>query len=1170
MPGTSIHGPRCPRCGAPQSGGDTHGLCARCLLDAFLQPPSDEAASTPTPKGAFGEYELLEMVARGGMGMVYRARHRALNRVTALKLVDQGHLHQNQTRERFRLEAEAAAKLDHPNIVPVYEVGENDGQPFLAMKFSEAGSLADLLKAGRPTDSLGVEGVVRVVAKIARAIHHAHERGILHRDLKPANILMDTRAEPLVSDFGLARFLDRDASLTATGSVLGTPAYMSPEQTTAQAEAVTTATDVWGIGTILYELLAGHPPFQAASPPLLLRQIAEAAPPRFKPDLGVDRDLETICFRCLEKEPHRRYASALALAEDLERWLRGEPILARPIGWSETAAKWIRRNPALASLLGLFSISVLAFFTVLIVSQLQLRQASDRIRIQSEERRQQNVRLNVAAANRMARDVDLHNALLWQAEALRLDRDGGSRESVHRLRFQSLLDHIPQLSQLWLLPSAVNGAAVSADGTFVALGCSDGSLHFYQTIDGRPLGAATRTGSYISRVHIAQDQQHALAVHTSQRWGWHQIPGGQITAPQGLQSLSYLGHSEGVTSVALAVANGVQVFSTTDWKPIGSVLPITGKPQRAYFCRDHTQLLTTVDLRRFSLWQLSDSQKLAEFTLPEAALIARVSPDGALLLTIMPNEHLTAWDVRTGTRRWQASELALGNREFAVTKDGQRVIAWGTPGHSRVLNLATGQPLTTPFPAQSGVVSVNFSPDGKLITTAGFDGTAVIWNAETGWHASPAIQHGLFVLCAEFGPDSRVLVTGCADGTARLWRFRPPNERGLALRHGEPVDQGEWSSDGTLLLTRGKLRVQVWDGQSGTPTSPALVHPAPLGSATFTPDARQVLTAGSDQVLRFWDVRSGQETGSRLMEPAPLSKAVFDRSGEQLVAVGRDQSAHLWRRQAAADMNGSFWRSGPTVTHRKNILHAEFDPSGRRLLTAGEDGVVQLWDTASGEPITSPFKHIGRVAAAHFSPDGRQVIAGSFDSTINARGVTIWDIAAEKAIRGPLLLRDGIVSIALSPKMDRIAAIGEDNLGYIWDWSTGRQVGAPLQHASSNSKISYSPDALLIGTASYDTSAQVWEAITGEAATQPIWHGSAATWIGFDPRSTRVATTSRDGTARILELHRCQLPFEDLVQVAELLAAHQLGADGTRTPLNHAGLKARWDYLREKYPALFP
>jgi Protein kinase domain len=324
---------------------------------ATVTAPAARPATGPAP-AVVGDYELLGELARGGMGVVYRARQVSLNRVVALKMVLGGQLAGAIDRQRFRAEAEAAANLDHPHILPVYEVGEHDGRPFFSMKLAPGGTLGTLLNESPRTE---VRGLVALLAQVARAVHHAHQRGILHRDLKPANVLLDADGSPLITDFGLAKRTGADSGATHSGAVVGTPSYMAPEQARG-SKAITTAVDVYALGAILYEMLTGRPPFRGESVAQTLRMVEEeepAPPRRLNPEC--DRDLEAVALKCLEKDPQKRYESAAALADDLDRWRAGEPTRARSLSPPAQAWRWLKRHttaavtlPALGLVLGVW------------------------------------------------------------------------------------------------------------------------------------------------------------------------------------------------------------------------------------------------------------------------------------------------------------------------------------------------------------------------------------------------------------------------------------------------------------------------------------------------------------------------------------------------------------------------------------------------------------------------------------------------------------------------------------------------------------------------------------------------------------------------------------------------------------------------------------------------
>src|SRR5438270_9253997 len=371
----------CYKCGAKIFSDAPKGLCTACVLETALgifpdavagldssagsldelsydnaKPTSGvkEAVRAATMLGELGDYELLEEIGRGAQGVVFRARQKGLNRTVALKVISLGQWASKAHLKRFRREAEAAASLDHPGIVPIYEVGERDGSCYFSMKFVEGGQVDEVVRRA----PMSIRQAAELIAKVARTVHYAHEHGILHRDLKPGNILLDGKGEPHLTDFGLARLVETESTMTRTLDVLGTPSYMAPEQAMGNNSAISSATDIYGLGAVLYQLLTGQPPFAGGTTYETIKLLLDTEPrqPRLL-NPKIDCDLSTICLKCLEKDPKRRYSSALALAEDLERWLKHEPIRARHTGVFARGGKWVRRNPTsallAASLVGL-------------------------------------------------------------------------------------------------------------------------------------------------------------------------------------------------------------------------------------------------------------------------------------------------------------------------------------------------------------------------------------------------------------------------------------------------------------------------------------------------------------------------------------------------------------------------------------------------------------------------------------------------------------------------------------------------------------------------------------------------------------------------------------------------------------------------------------------------
>ena len=382
------HTRQCRGCGADVPTNAPFGHCPKCLLELGFASTTEVLEALPAGTAGrgrvFGDYELLDQIGRGGMGVIYKARQRSLNRLVALKMVNTGEFASPELVHRFHLEAEAAANLHHPNIVPIYETGEHQGQHFFSMELIDGAGLDRYFtREGfcfgengerSTTPRARQEQIARMMAKVVRAVGYAHQHGVLHRDIKPSNILLDPHGEPHLTDFGLAKVIAHTGSgLTASGAIIGTPSYMAPEQAAGHAKHLTTAADIYSLGAVLYAMLTGHPPFRADTPVQTLKQVVEQEPkPPTTFGMSIDYDLANICMKCLEKEPQRRYSTATALAEDLERWLRREPIEARPVRTPERLWRWCRRNPKVAALgasvvLLLLAISIgfsVAFFRI--------------------------------------------------------------------------------------------------------------------------------------------------------------------------------------------------------------------------------------------------------------------------------------------------------------------------------------------------------------------------------------------------------------------------------------------------------------------------------------------------------------------------------------------------------------------------------------------------------------------------------------------------------------------------------------------------------------------------------------------------------------------------------------------------------------------------------------
>jgi WD40 repeat protein/serine/threonine protein kinase len=1025
----------------------------QCLLSLGLQKAEEEAAA---PAGMlvsgklryFGDYELLEEIARGGMGVVFKARQVSLNRLVAVKFVSTGALVTEELVKRFKAEAEAAASLAHPNIVPIYEIGEHQGQRYFSMGLIEGPNLRHALKSLKELKHSSVEAAVshdavrdvhastlqhfngstragaQLLATIARAVHYAHQRGVLHRDIKPSNILLDDKGQPHLTDFGLAKLVEKESTLTHTNMVMGTPAYMSPEQARGEARDVTTAADVYGLGAVLYETLTGSPPFAGGTSMETIRQVLEQEPKR--PSLwnpAVDRDLETIALKCLEKDPQRRYASAETFADDLDRWLRSEPITARPVGNYERVKKWVRRRPAVAALGAVSLVLLLALAIGSPIAAFRIASAKNEL-----HRTLYASEMNIAYQTWQSGDTDRARTFLERQRP----RPGEADLRGWEWRYLWGQSKVKELKRMTTAsPYGFWSCAFSPNGQFVAGG----------TVDGQVVLWDPRTG-------------------------------------QTVEELGQPGPLNAVDSLAFT-RDGSSLFQSL-----------------RYSCE-------------VAVWDLPAHQTRLRFgpRIPFFGLRLALSPDEALVATTHGPDYiptgpgdLRLWDARSG-RELARTPPQSSLVRVAFSPDGKHLATGGARGHTKVWSVPDLREVAVlPHDDQRIVFALAFSPDGRLVTGTS-DGLLRIWEWES--QRLLAIWQGHPFSCdaATWSPDGKLLATGGRDEIVRLWN--PTNQMEVAVLKGHAgrVSGLAFSPDGQLLVSASEDKtLRSWQLAGQRPDLPRRWRGSPVHSElAVSPDSRWIALHNENGAVELLSL-----PGLDSVVTLAGSRPAFSPNSRWLVTVMTNQ-LHLfsvpdgrWQRSfeaheepegnlafapdsvrfAMATTSGriliwSVTNSAPLLrVEATNRLEGLFFAAEARELVAlhATDGLLEWFDTPTGKRTRALVTGKGSVTSVALSPDGKWVLIG--ETAPRLRLVEL------ESGRVKLLPSDmgSAVSVAWSADGQTIAAGTFEGFIKLWNARTLREVALLRGHISLVTALEFNRDGRYLVSGSFDNTWRLWSA----------------------------------------------------------------------------------------------
>lgn len=1145
----------CTRCGTRLLRFSQHGRCPRCLLGAALSVPNPTRTPiAPLFPRPFGDYVLLSEIARGGMGVVFRARQESLGRTVALKVIGTGALATPDLVRRFEAEARAAAALDHPNIVPIFEVGEYEGQHYFTMACIEGQSLAQILAdpARRPSAAMAA----RWIAQLARAVHHAHQRGVLHRDLKPSNILVDGEGQLHLTDFGLAKLLDGDGSLTRTLAVLGTPTYMSPEQASGRSQFLTTATDVYGLGAVFYESLTGHPPFNAGTPVAILRLVLDQEPKRpshWVP--GLNRDLEAICLKCLEKDPSRRYASAIALAEELDRWQRHEPLEVRPSGSFERLTKWGRRHPLEALLVTAIFGGLLAISIISSVLGVRISKARQSLAQEVEQRTQAAKRLHMEVGQHLVNAHDPAAALLPYLDAFRLDAAVPERADVHRRRLGALLQRVPQLERVWFHDGAVNVAHFSPDGRLVVSASDDRTARVWSVTLGQPVTPPLVHPQVVTTASFSPDGRW-IATTCADGFArlWNSQTGVQqgSAVPQNERSakrptLSGVQFHPNSGRFITASNHLAQAWDTLTGKPVGPAFVASARLNQIRYHPNGSRVLGVSQDGLAWLWDAETGQPTSQPWAHNHALQSGdFNPTGNRVLILDELRSAYLWDVPSG--RQIGGPVQHSSRDSLVLGEFSPVdavfLTLGFDSQIQFWNSDTGQTAWPRLERDGNLTTVQFSHSGTQVIANTFAGLAQTLDFREGTPTGPVLHHGGVVQFAEFSPDDRSILTASQDGAVRIWRWNS-NPAKYQIAVGRGLRGIAPSPDGRRFLTFGTGQpVELWDASTGQRQGSAWEIGAGVLAAAFDPSGKQVAVGTQGSQVQLRDAATGKLLHGPLAVRGQVRFVEFSQSGEQLLTLSAggtvNHAARLWDTRTGEALS-------PPLVHPQLITVAGLSPDGRLLFTGCEDGFIRFFETDHGAPRGQPLSIGYPVGDGQFSPDGTHLVAAAIDSSFDPRSAWIIDVATRKTVLELAGHRDGVRLARYSPDGRWIATGGEDNAVRIWNARTGRPQAGPLVHRNKIRSLAFSPDNRLLTSASREGTFAVWDVVTGELIVSDRREDRALNWVGFRPDGREVLTVSADGTIGCWDVSPTTRSLAELERMAERLTVRRPGPDGSET-----------------------
>lgn len=1082
-----------------------------------------DVATTIRPTAVPG-YEIVRLLGEGGNGQVFLARSVALKREVALKTIRGDGFARAIQRDRFRVEAEAVARLQHPNIVQIFESGEHEGLPYIAMEYCPKGSLAAHVK----DRTLPAREAATVVAILARAVASAHAANIVHRDLKPENVLLAADGSPKITDFGLAKLLDEDQHLTRSEAVLGTPSYMSPEQASGEMRLVGPLCDVWALGAVLYRLLSGRVPFPGNNVHetfRLLREEEPLAPSRIV--VGMPRDLEVICLKCLRKEPAGRYASAAELADDLGRYLENKPIVARSIGRVERTIKWMKRNPiaaALASAVVALLISGSALVYAKYLDAHEQKQIADGKALDAarEAKRADGLtdeaktqaRAATENANRLAEQLTESRRLLdlnrlreanaaFDNRLVQTARDSLNEVSPeNRCMVWGILNRRLEagLFTLYGHSDCVHGVAFSGDGMRIATASFDNTARIWDA----------RTGQCL----------HELVGHT-----------GSLTC------IAYSG--DGSRVVTGSFDKTARVWDAQSGKLLFELTAHVSTVWGVAISDDGSRIVTGSADKTARIWDGNTGNSLFDLEKhTESVWSVAITRDGSRAITGSTDETANVWDARTGRHQLELKGHTGSIHGVAITADGKRIVTASWDKTARVWDSRTGKVLHRLEGHANYVDCIAISADGSRIAT-GSSAQTRIWDGYSGKELFELNGHTGYLCAVAISDDGTRIATAGWDRTARIWNARSsaslPELRLDSVRMGSVAV----SHDASRIVTGSDdMIARIWDSRSGICLTELRGHRASISAVAISADGSRVATSAFDHSIRIWDGRDGVSLLEIRRHTGPVTALAISGDGRRVVSGSADRTAWLWNAEtgkAICQLRGhTGWVSGAAISNDGSRIATAcedktarvFDAStgecllelkrphdgvrgvainadGSRVVTACWNTAARLWDTRTGKHLMEFKRHTRDVNAAAITDDGSRVITGSEDATMR-----IWDAQTGQSILELKGFGSPVVGVGMSGDGSLLAATTMESTVRTWNSQFARDLLEFKGHLDSVNALAVSADGRSLLSCS-DDDARLWDTETGHCRIEVTGHEFPIKTVAFSKDGSRLISSDR-------------------------------------------------------------